>query len=73
MAKAQRAEKVPSYSAYRQTRNQPVKDHDQIFRTELREGEMEVLGVDESGGYAGDIGGGGDSERVSMKEVEPTR
>ena len=34
---------------------------------------MEVLGVDESGGYVDDIGDDEDCERVGVKEVEPTR
>ena len=51
-------------------------DDDQLFRTELREGETGVLEVDESGGYVGD---GGDDEIeggggwMNAKRVEPAR
>ena len=64
-----------------------MKDGDKPFRTELREGETEVLGVgvDESGRCVSDIDDDdeeeeeeedeieGGQERVGMKRAEPTR
>ena len=40
---------------YKNTWNQPMKDNDQLFRTELREGEMETPGIDEHGGRVSHI------------------
>lgn len=57
-----------------------MKDGDELFRTELREGETEMLGVDESERCVSDIGSDGEEdeieggeERVGVKRAKPTR
>jgi len=75
-----------SYKEYRKTRNQPMKDNDQLFKKRMRQsfarGEMEVLSVDGSGGYASDVDEDGDGdgegaergdEQVVVKKAEPKR
>lgn len=72
-----------SYKEYRKTRNQPMKDNDQLFKKRMKQsfarGEIEVLSVD---GYASDVGDDGDDdceeaersgERVAVKKAEPKR
>ena len=75
--------KFSSYREYRKTRNQPMKDNDQLFKKRMKQSfaRGEALGVDESGGYVSDIGddeedddeieGGG--ERVGVKKAESKR
>lgn len=78
--------KFSSYKEYKKTRNQPMKDNDKLFKKRIKQsfarGEMEVLGVDGSGGYASDVDGGGDDcgeetergdERVAVNRAEPKR
>ena len=71
-----------SYREYKKTRNQPMKDNDQLFKKRMKQSfaRGEVLGVDESGGYVSDIGDdedddeiGGGSEWVDVKKTEPRR
>ena len=73
-----------SYKEYKKTRNQPMKDNDQLFKKRMKQsfarGEIEVLSVD---GYASDAGEDGDddceeAERggervVAAKKAEPKR
>ena len=75
-----------SYKEYKKTRNQPMKDNDQLFKKRMKQsfarGEMEVLSTDGPGGYASDIGEDGDDdngetergdERVAVKKAESKR
>ena len=75
-----------SYTDYRKTRNQPMKDNDRLFKKRVRQsfarGEIEALSVDGVGGYAGDVvedGGDNDEaarrgdERVATSRREPKR
>ena len=75
-----------SYKEYRKTRNQPMKDNDQLFKKRMRQsfarGEMEVLSVDGFGEYASDFDEDGDDdgegaekgdEQVVVKKAEPKR
>ena len=75
-----------SYTEYKKTRNQPMKDNDQLFKKRVRQsfakGEMEVLSVDGFGGYARDVDGDVDDdreeeerngERTVANKVEPKR
>ena len=70
-----------SYKEYKKTRNQPMKDNDQLFKKRMKQsfarGEIEVLSVDGSGGYS-DVGEDDDddergSEQVAVKKAEPKR
>lgn len=66
-----------SYMEYKKTRNQPMKDNDQLFKKRMKQSfaRGEVLGVDEFRGYVGDVGEGGDydGERLVVDRVEPKR
>jgi hypothetical protein len=72
-----------SYKEYRKTRNQPMKDNDQLFKKRMKQSfareEIEVLSVD---GYASDVGEDGDEDgedaerggkRVAAKEADLKR
>ena len=74
-----------SYKEYKKTRNQPMKDNDQLFKKRMKQsfarGEIEVLSVDDSGEPTSDVGGdgdgGGETERgeegVVTNKAEPKR
>ena len=75
-----------SYTEYKKTRNQPMKDNDQLFKKRVRQsfarGELEVLSVDGLGGHMGDVGEDADDdgeeaerggERVAVNRAEPKR
>ncbi|KAF9646253.1 hypothetical protein BDM02DRAFT_261534 [Thelephora ganbajun] len=71
-----------SYKEYKKTRNQPMKDNDQLFKKRVRQsfakGEMEVLSIDGSGDVGEDGSDDGEEaergdERAVVKKAEPRR
>jgi len=68
-----------SYTEYKKTRNQPMKDNDQLFKKRVRQsfarGEMEVLSFDDGDEDAGMNGGETETsgERAVVDRVEPKR
>jgi hypothetical protein len=67
-----------TYKEYRKTRNQPMKDNDQLFKKRMRQsfakGEMEVLSVGGSDDVGGDgVGDGEEYDARGKVKVEPKR